>query len=178
MERAKTRLSARPRPAALAGAAIYCLVAMALSLICVPIADQPAWVWALRIVMVFGGIALVVLLVRRVLRLEALGKLPDPEHSPIDHWTLAHAAAGMIIGAWGIPALLGLLFTIGWEIFEYVVPGFGDKEIPSNRLIDLLVAWGGWILIAGLIGLITRAPIPWLLPSIHSLMRGAGLQLF
>jgi hypothetical protein len=36
----------------------------------------------------------------------------------------------------------------------------------------------GWIIVAGLVALITQTPMPWVLPSQQSLVRNAGLKLF
>src|SRR5882762_2606853 len=36
----------------------------------------------------------------------------------VDYWTIGHGMAGVVFGAWGIPGLLVLILTIGWEIVE------------------------------------------------------------
>jgi len=61
------------------------------------------------------------------------------------------------------------------------VPGFGDKEVFSNRVVDILVAIVGWLVVAGIVSLGTSDPniaIPWLAPADQSLIRDAWLHLF
>ena len=84
---------------------------------------------------------------------------------PFDLWTIAHTTLGLVMGAWGVLGLFVVIFTIGWEIFEWKVPGFGETESPLNRVVDVGVAVGGWLIVAGLIALLTHTSIPWLLPS-------------
>jgi hypothetical protein len=69
--------------------------------------------------------------------------------------------AGVVMGAWTVPAPFVVIFTIAWEFFEYFVPGFGDQEIFANRVVDVLVAWAGWFVVAGIIAAATQTPMPW-----------------
>ena len=100
------------------------------------------------------------------------------DDTAFDLWTIAHTTAGLVMGIWGMPLPLVVVFTIAWEFFEKYVPGFGDKEIFANRVVDIAVALVGWIVVAGLVALITQTLMPWLLPSQQSLVRDEGLKLF
>jgi len=67
-------------------------------------------------------------------------------------WTPIHTFAGVVLGLWLTPLVVVMVLTLGWELFEISVPGFGDEEINSNRLSDVGVAWLGWlvgVLVAG-----------------------------
>ena len=68
-----------------------------------------------------------------------------------------------------IPFLLVAILTVAREIFEILAPGFGEDEVPLNRLTDILVAWAGWLVFAGLIALATHTGLPFL-PAKDSLI--------
>jgi hypothetical protein len=109
------------------------------------------------------------------------GKGASRDDTAFDLWTIAHTMAGLVMGAWGVPFPLVVIFTVAWEFFEKYVPGFGDKEVFSNRVIDILVAWLGWAAVAWLVSAMTDTPniaIPWLVPAAQSLLRDAWLELF
>ena len=89
--------------------------------------------------------------------LEATVAKPKPgEDPPWDKklgdpwWTTIHTLAGVVFGLWLAPFLLVAALTIGWEVVEISVPGSGDKEINGNRMVDNLVAWGGWLIAGGI----------------------------
>lgn len=62
----------------------------------------------------------------------------------LDRWSIVHGLAGVVMGLFGVafPVVVGL--TVLWEVFEMTVHGFGDTEVNSNRITDILVALGGW----------------------------------
>jgi len=47
-----------------------------------------------------------------------------------------------------------------WEVFEFAVKGFGEKEEIRNRLVDMGVALGAWILVVIPVMIFTGAPFP------------------
>jgi hypothetical protein len=75
-------------------------------------------------------------------------------------WTTIHTLSGVVLGFWLSPLLITIALTVGWELLEIVVPGFGDEEINGNRLIDNLVAWAGWLLVVLLSAVLGGLPIP------------------
>lgn len=77
--------------------------------------------------------------------------------------------AGVVMGAWGIPLPLVVIFTIGWEFFEKYGGGIGSNESLDNRIVDVVVALIGWIVFAGITT--QSIGIPWLLPAVQSLVR-------
>jgi hypothetical protein len=147
-----------------AKAVVFWSIAILLSFLTTPLGDVAAWIWALRLIAIAAGVAIAIVLIAR-------DKDIQRDSTPFDYWTIAHTMAGVVMGAWSIPFPLVVIFTIAWEIFEYVVPGFGDTEIFSNRVVDIAVAWAGWIIVAGAVALSTHASMPWLLPG-HSVVRG------
>lgn len=173
------KAAAREEPSkrGIVGAFVFWGVAGLLTLLTIAIAQQPGWLWIFRGVMVLVGAAVVVVSLRRASDRRHRG-IPDPPPGVFDPWTIVHATAGLVMGALGVPFPLVALFTIGWEFYENAVPGFGDTEIIANRAMDVAVAWVGWIIVGGIVGLITQMPLPWLIPSMQSLVRGAGLKLF
>jgi hypothetical protein len=66
---------------------------------------------------------------------------------PFDRWTLSHGGAGLVFGVWYVPLVYVVLLTIAWEVFEVTVKGFGDKEIISNRVVDVGIALTLWLLV-------------------------------
>jgi hypothetical protein len=53
-----------------------------------------------------------------------------------------------------------VLSTILWEGVEITAPGFGDHEINGNRLMDIAVAWAGWLVTSSLTAAWLKAPWP------------------
>ena len=87
----------------------------------------------------------------------------DPQgldSKPVDRWTFIHGSAGIVFGLWYIPLWVVLVVTIVWEVFEALVPGFGDKEIFLNRFFDVVSAVAVWFAVVGLVILFTGAPFP------------------
>lgn len=106
------------------------------------------------------------------------GTTEDIDHIPFDRWTWVHATAGALFGLWSVPLLLVAIITVAWEFFEAYVPGFGEKEILLNRVVDVAVAWIGWLLLALAIGLLEGSELPVLSPAPESWLRDLGLHLF
>src|SRR5438874_12261401 len=113
-----------PTPAAIAGAITYVVLASAITLVTVAIAQQPGWVWALRIITVLGGVGLVFGLIAREKSREHRGLPLNRDAQPFDLWTIAHTTLGLVMGAWGVLGLFVVIFTIGGAIFEWKVLGF------------------------------------------------------
>jgi hypothetical protein len=109
----------------------------------------PQWYITFRWV-VLGALVLIVAL--RLL-LEGTVSKPPPGTPPKwdrlladPWWTPIHFLTGVTLGVWLVPFVLVVTVTIAWELLEISVPGFGDEEITGNRLIDILVAWIGWLI--------------------------------
>ncbi|MEO8392545.1 MAG: hypothetical protein ABI700_06100 [Chloroflexota bacterium] len=158
------------------GAFVFWGVAGILSLLTIAITQLAGWDWGLRILMVIVGASVVYVSLQRERDRRHHG-IRNPPPSIFDPWTIVHMTAGLVMGAWGVPFPLVALFTIGWELYEHLVPGFGDTEIIANRIMDVAVAWVGWIVVAGIVALLSHTPIPWL-PPVQSLARDAGFHLF
>ena len=94
------------------------------------------------------------------------GDTDSLDATAFDRWTIIHASAGLVFGLWFIPLLVVLVITIGWEVFEALVPGFGDKEIFLNRVVDVGSAVVVWLVTVVVVVLVTHASFP-LLPFVH-----------
>jgi hypothetical protein len=81
---------------------------------------------------------------------------------------------------WGIPFPVVAVITVLWEVFEYVFHGIGEGESFDNRVVDVGIAWVGWILFAGGVSLLdpNKRPMPWLAPARESWARDRWLKLF
>jgi hypothetical protein len=71
----------------------------------------------------------------------------DRDVTAFDRWTFIHAGGGLVFGVWFLPLWVVLVITVGWEVFEWLVPGFGDKEIFLNRVVDVGSALVCWLLV-------------------------------
>jgi hypothetical protein len=91
------------------------------------------------------------------------GKPGETDASPLDRWTFSHAGAGVVFGVWYLPFVWLVAFTVVWEIFEIKVKGFGESEIVKNRVVDIAIAWIGWLAIIALMmgPAVGDAPFPW-----------------
>lgn len=141
-----------------------------LGFLAAPLDDQPGNVWVLRALAFVIWIGMGIALVLRERRITARGGALDRDTTAFDLWTIPHTWAGVVFGLWGVPFTLVVLLTIAWEIFEWQVPGFGETESLGNRVVDIAVAWGAWILVAGGVALVTDTPMPWLLPLSEAIL--------
>lgn len=173
-----TTASAGPTTSGIVEAIIFWALAIGLVVLTTAMINQLDGIWALRIGLALGGVVLAGVLIGREKRRERHGLPLDRDATAFDLWTIAHTVAGMVMGAWGVPFPLVALFTIAWEIFEWLVPGFGESETLKNRVVDIAVAWVGWLIIAAVVAAVAHTAIPWILPSSESLVRNAGLHLF
>jgi len=65
--------------------------------------------------------------------------------SVLDFWTIVHSSWGIVIGvlahffgySFKKTVLIGVIFTVGWEVFEVAV---GVEEVFFNRVFDILLA--------------------------------------
>jgi hypothetical protein len=151
-----------PSTGGIIGAIVFWVVAIVLVLVSVPLSNIPTWVWVLRIALPIIGVGIAVGLILRERYRKSQGLPEDRDDRAFDLWTIAHTTAGLVMGAWTVAFLLVATYTIAWEIFEITVKGFGDKEIPANRVVDIAVAWIGWFVVAGVIALATNTGLPWL----------------
>jgi len=173
----KPAATENPSKSGVIGAFIFWGIAGVLSLLTIAVTRLAGWEWDLRAVMVILGAGVVFVSLRRESDRRRRGIHLERTPSVFDPWTIVHTTAGLVMGVWGVPFPLVALFTIGWELYEYLVPGFGDTEIIANRAMDVIVAWVGWIIAAAIVAAISQTPIPWL-PSSQSIVRDAGLHLF
>lgn len=75
--------------------------------------------------------------------------LPGIDRGAFDYYTLAHFCGGLAFGAWCMPLWWVVAVVVGWEFYEKYVPGWGENEKLSNRIVDISVALIGWLLVAG-----------------------------
>ncbi len=91
------------------------------------------------------------------------GEIPEWDRRFGDPWwTTLHTLTGVMLGLWMTPFLVLVPLTLAWEVQEISVPGFGDEEINGNRLVDIAVAWLGWMLAAGIAASISDVGAPFL----------------
>ncbi|MBI1258152.1 MAG: hypothetical protein GC204_11835 [Chloroflexi bacterium] len=166
-----------PSKAGVIGAFVFWGVAGVLSLLTIAVTQLAGWEWGLRLLMVIVGASVVYVSLRRASDRRHRGLDDDRTPTIFDPWTIVHTTAGLVMGAWGIPFPLVALFTVGWEVYEYLVPGFGDTELAANRATDVIVAWVGWLIVAAIVAAVSHTPIPWLPPQ-QSIVRDAGLHLY
>jgi hypothetical protein len=160
-----------PRTRNIIGAGVFWAVAIALSFITSPTSDQPTWVWVVRIVTIILGLGWLVWLSRHEKSLKDRGTPVKNDTIAVDLWTVAHTMAGVVMGAWALPLPLVLILTIVWEFFEGYGGGIGKDESLDNRIVDVVVAVMGWIVLAGITTAGTGTEMPWLLPAVQSLVR-------
>ena len=129
--------AASPSTGGVVGAIVFWVVAIALSFITAAVQDQPAGVWALRVALMLGGVGYTIFLIIREAGQRRAGN-SDSDNSPFDLWTIAHTTAGLVMGAWGVPFPLVVVFTIAWEFFEKYVPGFGDGYVELEIMPRLV----------------------------------------
>ena len=174
----KAKVMDEPSKGGVIGACIFWGVAGVLSLLTISVFHLAGWEWLFRGVMVVAGAGIVYFSLRHESSLKRRGLTAARIPKIIDSWTFVHTTAGLVMGALGIPFPLVALFTAGWELYEYLVPGFGDTELMANRIVDIAVAWVGWIIVAGIVAALSQTAIPWLLPSTQSVVRDAVFHLF
>src|SRR5579871_3275754 len=129
----------KPTTNGIIAAIIFWSVAIFLSVVTSAVQNVPGWVWAIRVLTILVGVAVAITLIVRENYQTRHGIPHDRDNTAFDLWTIAHTMAGLVMGAWGVPFPLVAIFTIGWEIFEYVTIGFGDADIFSNRIVDIAV---------------------------------------
>ncbi len=147
------------------------LVAGTLSGLTAPIEDQPTLVWVIRIASMVLGVTWVVWLSWHERSLKQRGLPLNNDTMAVDLWTVAHTMIGVVLGSWGVPFPLVVVFTIGWEFYERYGGGIGSDESITNRFVDIAVAWIGWIVFAGITTTIALVEMPWLLPVTQSIIR-------
>jgi cytochrome b561 len=127
--------------------------------------NEPGWHETVR----WGfTIALVALVVLRILLEATVSKPRAGEVGQWDRqlgdpwWTTIHTLTGVVLGLWLTPFFVVVGLTIAWELLEMSVPGFGDEEINGNRLVDMLVAWVGWLAAAAIAAAASDVSVPFL----------------
>lgn len=170
MAHSQTATTADPSIGAILGAIGFWVASIGIAALTVRW-NVPGYVWALRIGLIAAGVVVAIVLIVREKQRAARGLPADRDASAFDLWTIAHTLAGMVMGAWGVPGPLVVVYTVAWEIFEWQVPGFGEAEITLNRIVDVAVACIGWALVTLIVAAATRTAVPWLLPSIGSIVR-------
>jgi len=124
---------------------------------------EPPWHSITRYAVTVGLCVLVVarLIMEGTVSKPPAGQPPKWDKQLVDPWwTTIHTLSGVVLGLWLTPLLVTVALTIGWELLEVCVPGYGDEEINGNRLIDNLVAWIGWIIAAGISAWVSGQPFP------------------
>jgi len=112
---------------------------------------EPGWLTAVRLGFTAGLGLLVCYRLYSERKVLEPGEIPEWDRKLGDPWwTTIHTLTGVMLGLWLTPFLVLLALTFAWEVLEISVPGFGDEEINGNRLVDITVAWLGWMLAAGI----------------------------
>lgn len=137
-------------------AATYLIVAaIVVILLHRQVPDPPQWYVTVRIVFAIGLAVIVAgrLIIEGTVSRTPPGAPPKWDRLLLDPWwTPIHTLTGITLGVWLVPFVVVVIVTVGWELLEISVPGFGDEEITGNRLTDTLVAWIGWLIAALVIG--------------------------
>jgi CDP-diglyceride synthetase len=123
----------------------------------------PGWYSSVRLIFVVALFAVVGfrLVLEGTVSKPAPGAPPTWDRKLADPWwTSIHTFTGITLGVWLTPWLVVAILTMAWEFLEICVPGFGDEEISGNRLVDIGVAWGGWLVTALIIGALVDTGIP------------------
>jgi RHS repeat-associated protein len=104
------------------------------------------------------------------------GEVPAQDRKVADPWwTTIHTSFGMLMGIWQVPFPFVMMSTILWEGVEITAPGFGDHEINGNRMMDIAVAWAGWLVTSAIMAKWLKAPWPHGFSGDHyTLERGQG----
>ena len=98
------------------------------------------WRWGLTIG--FAVVTITIALLNDVAKV-----LPNTDRGPFDYYTIAHFSAGLAFGGWNVPLWWVVVATVAWEFYEAYVPGWGENEPISNRLVDIGVALIGWLIV-------------------------------
>jgi len=61
----------------------------------------------------------------------------------LDFWSISHFGAGIVAWSIGLGVGWALALAIAWELVEIVSR---VHEYPANRVVDTLLAVGGWFL--------------------------------
>ena len=155
---------AGPTKGSIIGTIVFWVIAILLVVFTTVWTNLPAGVWVVRILTVLAGVGMVVGLILYEKYRKSHGLPVESDETAFDLWTIAHTLAGVVMGAWTVAAPLVVIFTIVWEFFEkFGSKGIGDKEILANRIVDVLVAWAGWFVVAAVIAATTQTPMPWTL---------------
>jgi RHS repeat-associated protein len=124
--------------------------------------NDPAALRAVQIAVTSGTILWALFLAGRDLfHWKIFGQQGNNDNRPLDIWSTVHTLAGVVMGLWRVPFPIVAVLTVAWEGFEMTVPGFGESEINANRIMDITVAWFGWLVAAGSISVATRQQMPW-----------------
>ncbi|GAA3346995.1 hypothetical protein GCM10020358_60100 [Amorphoplanes nipponensis] len=124
---------------------------------------EPRWHAVLRYVLTVGLAVVVVgrLIMEGTVSRTPPGQVPKWDRRLLDPWwTPIHTGTGVVLGCWLVPLLVTVALTTLWEVLEITVPGYGDEEINGNRLLDMGVAWLGWLLAAAVSALAAGQPVP------------------
>ena len=61
----------------------------------------------------------------------------------LDFWSISHFGAGIVAWSIGVGAVWLIALAVAWELVEIVSR---VHEYPANRVVDTLLAVGGWFL--------------------------------
>lgn len=125
--------------------------------------SAPGWYPAVRLVFIgtLSAVVILRLVMEGTVSKPAPGSPPPWDRKLVDPWwTSIHTLTGVTLGVWLTPWLVVAILTLAWEFLEICVPGFGDEEISGNRLVDVLVAWVGWLVAALVIGALVDVALP------------------
>jgi hypothetical protein len=146
-------------------AAVYLAGAFALIYATTTAHAHPLWFTVSRYVVSAGWLVLVG---GRLIAEGTVSRVPPGQVARWDRqiadpwWTTIHTVTGFVLGLWLVPFVVVAAVTIGWELVEISVPGFGDEEINGNRLTDISVAWLGWLAAV----CVSASAIGWVIPFI------------
>ena len=75
----------------------------------------------------------------------------------LDRWTIPHTLTGPQFAIWLVPLSVMLVIVLAWEVFEIVIPG--QEAGWAHRLVDVVVAVVGWLVVSHLLTLTSDLPI-------------------
>ena len=60
----------------------------------------------------------------------------------VDLWSIPHFVAGALLALVGLPLLFVVAIATVWEVVEIYAR---TREYPTNRIADIILAAGGWL---------------------------------
>jgi hypothetical protein len=67
----------------------------------------------------------------------------------VDWWSVPHFLSGVLLAMFGIGVAWVAALAIAWELIEITA---AVDEYPTNRVVDVVLALAGWLLVNAIVG--------------------------